>query len=291
MATNVMERCCASGAGLAAERAEEAALAAQEAAKNVANAVDLAADAVTIARDAQRILDMKATAHPLDAGEEPTAEYDKVTNTMDFGLPRGDQGETGERGPQGDTPYILNNTWWIGDVDTGVPLAVHESGLPQLAVCGNLGSVSATLPKDEEGRIAYVSRLGLYRFTSKPDILPDGEFCIASAEGEGGWEMVVPGTEAFFALAQRVNDSMPLTVTKAVTWTSINAGASKTQAVAVQGAVVNSPCFVSASRLVSGLVLSAAVTADGTVTLTMSNMSTAAITPASGMYVIKIFNS
>lgn len=99
MSGNVMERCCASGAGIAAERAEEAALAAQKAAKRVAEAVDLASSAVEIARNAERILDMAATAECLETGEPPTVEYDKIENAMHFGLPKGNTGDKGDKGP------------------------------------------------------------------------------------------------------------------------------------------------------------------------------------------------
>ena len=122
MASNVMERCCASGAGIAAEKAAEAAQAAQDAAKNVANAVDLAAEAVAIARNAERILDMETAAHALDTDEPPTVSYDKVANVMDFGLPKGN---TGDEGPVGPPPDFLGT---VDDKDRLPEVGCHGAG-------------------------------------------------------------------------------------------------------------------------------------------------------------------
>lgn len=230
---SVMERCCAAGASIAAERAEEAAEAAQLTAERVAEAVDLAADAVKIARkaedtadEAKKIaVDAKETAdraagavqtaiNKADAVADALEAHKKDKEAHGASIPAA-QGTIALRGtggtlkvgtPKTDTDAVTKK--YVDDLLAGV-LPPGQGGdgedgedgreFAELAVTGTPGTVAATLPAGKHGDIGYIVGLGMYRLNHASTALVDGELAIASADDKGRWEQVLPATEYVLA--------------------------------------------------------------------------------------------
>ena len=89
---------------------------------------------------------LTATASGLPAGDPPTATYDSATNTLEFGIPKGDKGDTGAQGAQGLPGQAA--TIALGSVTTlspGASAYATNTGTPQAAV------FNFYIPKGDKG--------------------------------------------------------------------------------------------------------------------------------------------
>lgn len=138
-----------------------------------------------------------------------------------------------------------------------------------------------------------VPGLGLFQFFPQSTALVDGETCIAAADGVGRWELALPGAELSMAFVEdRVSSTLSsefvpvLSATATLSFGSIPAQSGVNKTIAVTGAAVgNTP----PPTLPNTLICSAWVSATGTVTVRLSNVTASAATPASAAFTVNVF--
>jgi hypothetical protein len=188
---------------------------------------------------------------------------------------------------------------------------LSESGLS-----GDVGLAASTLPSSaSDGDYEIVPEIGMFRFYAASEDPVDGETCIAPASGSGRWILVVPAEaqtlawihdEAAFAARelkktaddlsnniQEVNTAIPviLTATADLDFPSIATLSTSSLTVIVPGAIPGDNVTASPATLASGLAFDAYVSATDTVTIRVTNVTAAAINPASTQWIVKVIKS
>ena len=171
--SNVMERCCASGSAMAAERAEEAAEAAIQASKGVAAAYDVAAEARTVAREAAETAAeaVETAAEAVETAEgavEAAAEAAHAASaaqaTADGAVQQareladGLQSHTDDTAAHGASADAGANTIALrgpsGTLSTGAPTEASHAAPREYVDAAIAGAVSGTVEEaPEDGRI------------------------------------------------------------------------------------------------------------------------------------------
>ena len=188
-----------------------------------------------------------------------------------------------------------------GDVD--LEIARLTSFVPHYNnLLGDLYSAGSSLPGDGTVPLEYVDGLGFYRYDAKDTTPPDGEFILAAGGGIGRWRLVLPSVETMLAalgeytsdVGSRIEEdttklkkeieglkTQKLSSTASLAFGAIAAGTSVSRNITITGVAMGDPVsLVPPASLVSGLVYSGYVAAAETITVRVTNITTAAITPA-----------
>ena len=188
-----------------------------------------------------------------------------------------------------------------GDVD--LEIARLTSFVPHYNnLLGDLYSAGSSLPGDGTVPLEYVDGLGFYRYDANDTTPPDGEFILAAGGGIGRWRLVLPSVETMLAalgeytsdIGSRIEEdttklkkeieglkTQKLSSTASLAFGAIAAGTSVSRNITITGVAMGDPVsLVPPASLVSGLVYSGYVAAAETITVRVTNITTAAITPA-----------
>lgn len=137
--------------------------------------------------------------------------------------------------------------------------------------------------------LKYLDRTykNIYSYDSGSTLLDDENYVIEANAG-GGRFLIGPGESEFNNLSDSIIESLP-PVSTTIDFSSINAGSVGTSTVTVDGAVANDIVNLGPpSGIESGLMWSAFVSADDTVTIRLYNTTGSPIDPASATWVVYV---
>lgn len=153
---------------------------------------------------------------------------------------------------------------------------------------------------DSSTPVIAIPELGIFRYDAASTEIVDGETCLATENGVGRYLMLVPDASWLFMVAVRdarkIAEFMvypKLTVHRKaaeITWAAISAnGGVQEQSISVPGVSPQDSVSVTPPNgFVSGIVFDGYITAFGIVTIRCVNVTAANITPAAGIWTVKI---
>jgi hypothetical protein len=160
----------------------------------------------------------------------------------------------------------------------------------------NTGKQEQTMPASDK-QFILVPGLGIFRYVESSDDPVDGETCIAPASGPGRWLLTVPDTDHVLSWIHDKTagllDKTPhvpqiLSSSATLDFPSIAARSNATLTIAVEGAVPGGMVTATPPALTAGLIYDVYVSANDTVTVRMTNVTTSAINPAAATWTVTV---